>query len=146
MARPAPGNGQDHVEAGLVAGKRRATRQKCRGRPRDAPALVPGQRFGRRSPIGAGLHFDEGDDAAPAGDDVDLAQAALQVARQDAIPGQAESQDGQALGAPTPEPCLAPLGLPPALSGSLLPRLLPLWAPPFLPFRALLADFSIKAK
>ena len=70
----------------------------------DALALARRHRLGRLAQAVARLHLDDGQRAAAAGDDVDLAERRAQVARQDAIALQAQAPQRQPLATPATTP------------------------------------------
>ena len=85
MARPAPGHDVDGIEPQSEVGSPWIAREPMRGRARDTRQFMPVNSGFRLRPIGARFYFDEGDDAAPPRDDVDLALMRAVVPRFDPV-------------------------------------------------------------
>lgn len=82
--------------------------QKKGGSAADSLALAQADRVGRRRPVVPPLDLDEGDDAAPPGDQVDLALLATPVPRHDSPAAQTQGGGGKELGQAAGAPGLAP--------------------------------------
>jgi hypothetical protein len=78
----------------------------------DSRPLAGPQGFAGAGQVAAGLHFYQRQDAAAAGDQIDLAGAAAEITRQEAVALEAQPASGQALTAPPALP-----GAPPARGG-----------------------------
>ena len=108
VAGEAAGEDEHCVDAQVVACAHKA-RRKRGGGGRDPPQPIFVER--QRRPLGgrAGLDFDEGDGAAAAGDEVDLAHRSAGAAGEDAPALKLEPERRQRFRTPTATLALAPL-------------------------------------
>jgi hypothetical protein len=98
MTRHPQGRHQHDVESQGQRRQFRARRQKRRRRAVDTPPLTRQQRGCGAVEIAPRLHLDNGKDAAPPGDDVDLSRGAAPVDGNDAPAAQAQMPAAQPLG------------------------------------------------
>src|SRR5205085_4760561 len=107
MLWEAPGDDEHGVDAHIFAATRVTVGERAGG-GRDSAEAVFVEGEGGLVRAGPRLHFDEGDRASAAGDEVDLAQWRADPAGEDRPAFEAEPEGGDALGA-----AAAPLGPPP---------------------------------
>jgi hypothetical protein len=100
VARPAPGDDKDGIEALFIVGVARSAGDPLTGAGVQPARVGVAERLFREVKAGAQFHLDEGKAAPAASDEINLASAVAMAASEDAVPTQDEGREGDPLGDP----------------------------------------------